>query len=126
MNDPTAAARKANATRKALALNLTTTVARKLSPQMKQLIKALAVMGINYHSSRDGEWAVVNGAGTESQSITVFTAGHNYLDFNFNADGDFTDLFVGATDLETGETCPTCGEPKSGESQDDNPATPVS
>lgn len=46
MNDPTAAARKANATRKALALNLTAAEARRLSPQMKLLIKALAAMGI--------------------------------------------------------------------------------
>lgn len=111
MNHRTEAAQKANATRKALALNLTTTEARKLSPQMKQLIKALATMGINYHSSRNGEWAVVNDAGTKSQSITVFTAGHCYLDFNFNADGAFTYLFVGATDLDTGEVCPDCGEP---------------
>jgi hypothetical protein len=46
MNDPTAAARKANATRKALALNLTATEARSLSPQMKLLIQALAAMCI--------------------------------------------------------------------------------
>jgi hypothetical protein len=45
------AARKANGTRKALALNLTATEARKLSPQMKQLIKAFAVMGINYQAA---------------------------------------------------------------------------
>jgi hypothetical protein len=30
---------------------------------------------MNYHTSREGEWVVVNGAGTESQSITVFTTG---------------------------------------------------
>jgi hypothetical protein len=64
MNDRTAGARQANATRKALALNLTATEARKLSPQMKQLIKAFAAMGINYHSNRKDEWVVVNGAGT--------------------------------------------------------------
>lgn len=107
MGDRTAVARKANATRKALALNLTATEARKLSPQMKQLIKALAAMGIDYHSSLKGEWAVVNGAETKSQSITVFTAGHDYLDFNFNAGGDFTYLFVGTTEMDDGEICPT-------------------
>ena len=125
MNDRTAAARKANAARKALALNLTATEARKLSPQMKQLIKALAAMGINHNGSPKREWVVVNGAGTQSQSITVFTMSHDYIDFNFNVNGNFTYLFVGATEMDEEETRPTCDEPKSGESRDDNPATPA-
>jgi hypothetical protein len=73
-----------------------------------------------------GEWVVADVAGTESRSITVFTASHEHLDFNFNANGDFTYLFVGTTESDNGEICPACGEPKSGESQEDNPATPVS
>jgi uncharacterized protein YccT (UPF0319 family) len=125
MNDRTEAARKANATRKALKLNLTETEARKLSPKMKQLIKAFAAMGINYHSSVEGEWVVADVAGM-SRVITVFTTSNEYIDFNFNAGGDFTYLFVGTTDTEDGEICPACGEPNSGGSQDDNPATPVS
>lgn len=93
MNDRSQAERKANATRKTLHLNLTTNEARRLSPQMKQLIKAFAAMGIDYHSSSEGEWVVADVAG--SRSITVFTTNHEYLDFNFDANGNFTHLFVG-------------------------------
>jgi hypothetical protein len=88
---------KANATRKVLCLNLTAKEARTLSPQMKQLIKAFAAMGITYHSSSEGDWVVVNGAGSESQAITVFTTGDEYLDFNFDRDGNFKYQFVGTT-----------------------------
>ena len=124
MIDRTVAARKANATRKALALNLTATEARKLSPQMKQLIKAFAAMGINNHSDSQGEWVVADVAGI-SRVITVFTTSDEYLDFNFDAEGNFTYLDVGTTE-HNGEVCPTCVEPKHRESQEENPAPTVS
>jgi len=77
---------------------------------MIQFVKALAAMGINYHSSFDREWAVINDAGTDSQTVTVFTNGNEHIDFNFNANGDFTYIFVGETeDGENEETCSCCG-----------------
>jgi hypothetical protein len=124
MNDPTEAARKANATRKALNLNLTTTEARKLSPQMKQLIKALAEIGINHHSSVEGEWVVADVAGV-SRVITVFTTSDEYIDFNFDPEGNFTYVFIGTTETDN-EVCPTCGNSKNSESKEEDPVTAVS
>ena len=52
--------------------------------------------------------AVINGEGTELQTVTVFTTADEYIEFNFGADGKFIHIFVGTTNDEENEAMKTC------------------